>query len=27
VRFRGADEVRGVLSPDGSVRVERVRRR
>ena len=27
VRFRGADEVRGVLAPDGSVRVERVRRR
>jgi uncharacterized membrane protein len=27
VRFRGAEEVRGVLAPDGSVRVERVRRR
>jgi len=27
VRFRGAEEVRGTLAPDGSVRVERVRRR
>ena len=27
VRFRGAEEVRGVLAADGSVRVERVRRR
>jgi hypothetical protein len=27
VRFRGAEEVRGVLAPDGSVRVQRVRKR
>ena len=27
VRFRGAEEVRGVLAPDGRVSVERVRRR
>ena len=27
VRWRGAEEVRGTLAPDGSVRVERVRRR
>ena len=27
VRFRGAEEVRGTLAPDGSVRVERVRGR
>lgn len=27
VRFRGAEEVRGVLAPDGSVRVQRIRKR
>lgn len=27
VRFRGAEEIRGVVAPDGSVRVQRARRR